>query len=238
LIIRESVAEAQGMSVSFEELVKLQLFERCASGAAFEYLIKHVGESEDGKPKFLQEMEEKVAKAEEWKSPDESWDNQFIKDWIKLNPRLSNIDLRPLLYLSRDKALSLANFDELSPDGRELLSGLCDAKSFYQPLIEKIRQLGEFEAEKILTRMIRRIRKGQWEYTEIMQALHIPKSFPQLAKSYLAMLDEIPANKRPSPLIPQLRGEIWAQELLSRWKEDEKSPSNVIKAIKVTGSKK
>ncbi len=74
LIIRESVAKAQGMSVSFEELVKLQLFERCATGAAFEYLTKQVGESEDGKPKFLIELEEKVAKAEELK---------FLEDFME-----------------------------------------------------------------------------------------------------------------------------------------------------------
>ena len=128
LIIRESVAKAQEMSVSFEELVKLQLFERCAPAAAFEYLAKQVGDSEDGKPKFLQELEEKVAKAEELTFPHDSWKAPFISDWLKLSPPLSEIDLRPLLYLSRDKAISLASFDELSPDGRELLSALCEAK--------------------------------------------------------------------------------------------------------------
>ena len=116
LIIRETVAKAQEMSVSFEELVKLQLFERCAPAAAFEYLAKQVGDSEDGKPKFLQDLEEKVAKAEELTFSHESWKAPFILDWLKLSPPLSEIDLRPLLYLSRDKAISLASFDELSPD--------------------------------------------------------------------------------------------------------------------------
>ncbi len=50
--------------------------------------------------------------------PHESWKAPFISDWLKLSPPLSEIDLRPLLYLSRDKAISLASFDELSPDGR------------------------------------------------------------------------------------------------------------------------
>ena len=78
LIIRETVAKAQEMSVSFEELVKLQLFERCAPAAAFEYLAKQVGDSEDGKPKFLQDLEEKVAKAEELTFSHESWKAPFI----------------------------------------------------------------------------------------------------------------------------------------------------------------
>ncbi len=238
LIIRESVARAQEMSVSFEELVKLQIFERCAPAAAFEYLAKQVGDSEDGKPKFLQELEEKVAKAEELTFPHESWKAPFISDWLKLNPPLSEIDLRPLLYLSRDKAISLASFDELSPDGRELLSALCEAKGLLQPLITNIKQIGAIESEKILTRMKRRARNQQWESAVIVQALHLPKAFPELATSFIAMLDEIPAGKRPAPLIPQLRNETWAKELLARWEQDDSSPAPVKKAINTAGRKK
>lgn len=238
LIIRESVAKAQEMSVSFEELVKLQLFERCAPAAAFEYLAKQVGDSEDGKPKFLQELEEKVAKAEELTFPHDSWKAPFISDWLKLNPPLSEIDLRPLLYLSRDKAISLASFDELSPDGRELLSALCEAKGLLQPLIANIKQIGAIESEKILTRMKRRARNQQWESAVIVQALHLPKAFPELATSFIAMLDEIPAGKRPAPLIPQLRNETWAKDLLARWEQDDSSPAPVKKAINTAAGRK
>lgn len=238
LIIRESVAKAQEMSVSFEELVKLQLFERCAPAAAFEYLAKQVGDSEDGKPKFLQELEEKVAKAEELTFPHESWKTPFISDWLKLNPPLSEIDLRPLLYLSRDKAISLASFDELSPDGRDLLSALCEAKGLLQPLIANIKQIGAIESEKILTRIKRRARNQQWESTVIVQALHLPKAFPELAISFIAMLDEIPAGKRPQALVPLLRNESWAMELLTRWEQDDNSPAPVKRAINSAGRKK
>lgn len=238
LIIRESVAKAQEMTVSFEELVKIQLFERGAPAAAFEYLAKQVGESEDGKPKFLQKLEDQVAKAEELTPLHESWKVPFIADWLKLSPPLADIDLRPLLYLSRDKAISLASFDELSPEGRELLNGLCAANGIIQILINNIKAVGLIEAEKILTRMKRRARNQQWDLSVITQTLHLPKAFPELATSYIAMLDEIPASKRPAPLIPQLRNEPWANELLSRWEQDENSPSPVKNAIKAKGRKK
>ena len=157
---------------------------------------------------------------------------------MKLSPPLSDIDLRPLLYLSRDKAISFASFDELSPEGRELLSALCEAKGLLQPLITNIKQIGAIEAEKILTRMKRRARNQQWESAVIVQALHLPKAFPELATSFIAMLDEIPAGKRPAPLIPQLRIESWAEELLSRWEQDDSSPATVKKAINTVGRKK
>jgi predicted KAP-like P-loop ATPase len=238
LIIRESIAKAQEMSVSFEELVKLQLFERCAPAAAFEYFAKQVCESEDGKPQFLRELEEKIAKDEELTFAHDSWKAPFIKDWLKLSPPLAETDLRPLLYLSRDKAISLASFDELSPKGREILSALCEAKTFLNPLIGKIQELGSIEAEKILTRMKRRAKNQQWEYAVILQIFHLPKAFPELSASFVAMLDEIPASKRPVSLIPQIGNEPWAKDLLSRWEIDEKSPSSVKKAINVTMSKK
>ena len=238
LVIRESIAKEQEMSVSFDALVKLQLFERCAPAAAFEHLAKQVGDSEDGKPKFLQEFESKIVKAEEITFPNDSWKDPFISDWLKLNPPLANIDLRPLLYLSRDKVLSLASFDELSPDGRDLLSALSEAKGLLQFLVTDIKQIGVIESEKILTRMKRKARNQQWEFNTILQVLHLPKAFPELATSFIAMLDEIPASKRPAPLIPQLRTEPWAKELLSRWGQDEGSPVPVKKAINTSWGKK
>ena len=39
LMIRDAVAKAQGLSIAFDQIVKLQLFERCAPHAAFEYLV-------------------------------------------------------------------------------------------------------------------------------------------------------------------------------------------------------
>ena len=238
LIIRESVAKAQEMSVSFEELVKLQLFERCAPAAAFEYLAKEVGDSKDGKPIFLQELEEKVANAKELTFTHESWKAPFISDWLKLSPPLSEIDLRPLLYLSRDKAISLASFDELSSDGREILSALCEAKGLFKPLIDKIKLIGQPESEKILTRMKRRAKNQQWESAAIVQALHIPKAFPELATSFIKMLDGILPGKRPAPLIPHLQNEPWAKELLSRWEQDDSTPALVKKAINAARRKK
>lgn len=231
LIIRESIANSQEMTVSFGELVKLQLFERCAPVAAFEYLAKQVGDSENGKPRFLQELEAKIEHGEELHFPDESWKIPFISDWLKLSPPLSDIDLRPLLYLSRDKAISLASFDELSPEGRDLLSALCEIKNFTSPIIRKIQQIGPNESEKILARMKRRARNQQWESVVIIQALHLPKAFSELASSFISMLDEIPATKRPVALIPLLRNEPWAKELLSRWEQDSNSPTPVRNAI-------
>jgi|MTBAKSStandDraft_1061840.scaffolds.fasta_scaffold02403_16 predicted KAP-like P-loop ATPase len=237
LMIRDAVAKAQGLTIAFDQLVKLQLFERCAQPAAFEYLVKHVAERDDGKAEFLNEIEASLTKGESFDMPDPSWEVPFVADWLKLNPKLGNTDLRPLLYLSRDRALSLASFDELSPEGRALLEGILEAKKLMQPLVEQLKSLGEAEGERILSRIRRRARSNQWDRNTLTQALHVPRAFPNLGPSFVNLLNEIPASKRPAPLIPLIRNEPWAKEMLERWRTDGESPDPVKKAITELGKK-
>lgn len=237
LMIRDAVAKAQGLSIAFDQLVKLQLLERCASQATFEYLVKKVAEREDGKAVFIAEIEQALAKGDTPVIPDASWNEPFITDWLKLNPRLGDVDLRPLLYLSRERTQSLASFDELSPEGRTLMEGILEADTFMKPLIESLKTLGEVEAERILNRIRRRARSNQWDRKSLIQALHVPKAFPNLGHSYVNLLNEIPASNRLASLIPLIQQEAWAKELLDKWSADVNTPNTVKKAITHLGRK-
>lgn len=231
LMIKQAVAKAQGMSVPFDQLVKLQLFQRCASPAAVEYLVKRVADSDDGRVSFLAEAEELLAKGETCDELDQSWKDAFVTEWLKLSPRLGDTDLRPLLHLSRDRALSLASFDELSAEGRELLDAILASKSGVSSLVEQLRKLGETECERILSRLRRRARANQWDHSTLSQALHITKAYPSLGSAFVNMLNEIPPTQRPAPLIPRLGNEAWAAPLLKSWEADEKTPTATKKAI-------
>lgn len=238
LMIRNTIAKAQEMTLSFEELVKMQLFERCASPAAFEFLTKQVAKSDVGKPTFLKDLEESLAKGEPYKIPDTSWDSPFLKEWVKINPPLADIDLRPLLHLSKDKSISLASYDEMSPQAQELLSALLESNNIENMLVEQLQNIGELESERILARLIRRSRTDQFDLSSIKRALHVPTAFPNLAPIFLGFLSEIPSNKRKAPLIPLIKEEDWAKSLLIKWGEDEHSPKPVRNAInKIKGNK-
>ncbi|MCY4225929.1 MAG: P-loop NTPase fold protein [Bacteroidetes bacterium] len=234
IMILDSVAKAQGMSIAFDHLVKLQLLERYAPRPAFEFLINHVTESKDGKATFIDEAEQSLSKDKSPKMPaDSSWDSPFIMEWLKINPRLGDTDLRPLLYLSRQTVFSSASFDELSSEGRDLLNGIMKAKTIMEPLIKQLQSLGENEAERILSRLRRKAREQQWEYQSLLAALHVPKAFPSLGSNYVNLLNEIPPSKRPAPLIPHLCHEIWAKDILKRWGADNQSPKFVKNAIAI-----
>lgn len=231
LMIRESIAKAQGMSIGFEEMVKLQLFERCASPAAFEFLIKAVGKSEDGKPTFFKDIEEALSKGESFEAPDASWDVPFIAEWLNLSPKLSGTDLRPLLYLSKDGGIAVGGLDELSQEGRELLDAILQAQSLMDPLVKQLPALGHTEGERILKRLMRRARAEQWEKHALNRCLHVTRAFPELGKLFVGLLQEIPAKKRPAPLIPYIKDEPWAKDLLSNWATDTGSPTPVKNAL-------
>jgi len=101
LMIRQAISEEMEIPLALEELVKVQLFERCASSSAFEFLIKAVAVSPDGKAQFLTAVEDAAKKGEKYEAPHPSWTGSFYEQWLKLAPRLTDKDLRPILHLSR-----------------------------------------------------------------------------------------------------------------------------------------
>lgn len=232
LIIRETIANTQGMGIAFEELVKLQLFERCSSSAAFEFLTKKVAESDDGKVEFLIEIEDKLKNSEEYEAPDPSWKDPFIEEWLKIAPVLSDVDLRPLLHLSKNTIISLSSVDELSQEAREIYEALLVVKSSNtKALVTKIQSLHEVEANKILIRLKRRLRSQEWNGNSLHGVLHVVKAYPSLGSSLTGLLEEIPIAKRLPSFIPLLSNEEWAKSILIQWEKDTNTPEPTKKAI-------
>ena len=231
LYIRQNIAASQGISIGFEEMVKYQLFERCASQSEFDVLAKDVAEDDEGKSKTLFEIESKIKNGEEY-SPGE-WKSPFMKQWLELSPALGEADLRPLIFLSRDRPIIRAAYDELSLEGQEIFEALCDAEDIVDELHEKIRSIGELEAGKILTRFRRHARSKQWSDIVLKQALNIPKAIPGLASSFIDLLNDIPSQKRSVSFTVLIREESWAQEQCQKWANDPETPKEVKNAIKI-----
>ena len=232
LEIRKKVAKFNGMTLDSGVLIKMLLFERCASEGAFDYLAKEVANAEDGKPEFIQRLEDDLLNGEKYESPDATWNNDFVQKWVLVEPKLGGMDLRPLLYLSRDKALSFVAYDELSAKGEELLTALKKVKSsIYQDLVEEVKSLGIKEAEILLKRIISLGRNEQWNVNILFAALHITEAFPELGRNLA--LCEIPAKSRKAPIIPIIAEKEWAKDMLKQWNDDPKTPNSVKKAIKL-----
>lgn len=233
LIIRQRIAEEQGLAIVFEQLVKLQLFERCATSSAFDYLARSVMDSSDGKPKFLIRIEKDLQKGNSYSPPDASWNNPFIESWLGINPSLSDVDLRPLLYLSREKFISSSNIDDISDDAKILLESLISSDGTFELLSDRLINLGEVEAEKIFSRLKTKCRSEQWSFEYLQKCLFVISTFPSLSNEFITLLKEIPGENRPAPLIPLIRKHAWATEILDSWMNDSTTNKQTVNAIKL-----
>ena len=231
LMIKRTIGEAQGLTISFEEQVKMQLFERCATEKAFEFLIQNISVV-DGKISFLKELEDNIAEGGEITLPDSSWDDNFIKGWLELKPNLGDTDLRPLVYLSREKSLSMQNSDDLSPEGKKILAILEVSSKFDDTLVPRIKKIGEAEANRLFVRMKKIIRSNQWNQKYFIQSMHIPTAFQSISIQFSSFVAEMPPEKRIPSLIPQLVRTEWGQSLVDLWKIDKATPERTIKTIK------
>ncbi|MEI7173286.1 MULTISPECIES: KAP family P-loop NTPase fold protein [Pectobacterium] len=233
LIIRQQIAEEQGLAIAFEELVKLQLFERCATTAAFDFLARSVTESEDGKPKFIEKIESDIQKGNVYTPPDPSWRNDFIESWVEIKPSLSSIDLRPLLYLSREKFISISNMDDISDEARNILESIIISDDTFEIFSERLKGIGEIEAEKIFSRLKVKCRSEQWSIEYLKKCLFVTSVYESMANEFTSLLREIPGETRPASLIPLINKNSWAIDLLESWEKDSNTNKQTVNAIKL-----
>jgi len=237
LLIREAIAYAQDLPVVFNQIVKMQLFERCATPAAYDILLKSI-DQKSGKIPFLADAEQKITNGEKIDAVHESWNAQFVQDWLKLEPKLGAVDLRPLLYLSREKSILFTSSDEISSIGQSVLRSLLLTKKLTPPLIDEVKKLGETEAERILNKLFRIIRESQFEIEKVQIAFHISAAYPALGTRLASFLYELPSQKISPVFLPLLRDESWAEELIKHWRDDPSTPVVVKNAIEITKHKK
>lgn len=233
LEIRKKVANLNGITVDLGILVKMLLFERCASQGAFDYLAEIVSKTTDGKPDKIKEIESDLEREKEYHAPDPKWNDEFIKEWVLLSPRLSDYDLRLLLYLSRDKSITLAGYDKISPAGEEIFKALQANKGIIikRDLVEKISQLGQEESEAILQRLLRMGRSDQWTNDSLGRAFHIIEAYPDLGSQLAVELTSLPCVARKPALVTAIKEKAWAKELIEQWEEDSNTPAEAKKIL-------
>ncbi|MGV2454817.1 UNVERIFIED_CONTAM: P-loop NTPase fold protein [Acinetobacter seifertii] len=219
LIIREKIASAQGLAIDFEILVKIQLFERCATSSEFEHLSKMILESDDGMPEKIIEIEQQAKNSETVSFPSEFL-SDFSKRWFAIKPELSNIDLRPYLYLSQDRSINIAQGQELSKESQTLLIAIINAKSYLPMLDTSIKALAPYDAKAILKHLIKNARIKQYSKESLTCCLNITRNFPEFSSDLIDLLKSINYQFIKRDLIPSFKNESWSNEVFQVWKDN------------------
>ncbi len=237
LSIRMSMARAQGVSVNESELAKVLLFERCGDPKAYLELIKAVTESNDGKPAFLLEWEQKAMTGKSSKSSP-TWDDPFITEWLRLPPQLGNTDLRGALYVSREHAPLITPEDRLSAEAAELLEGLLKHPDMAESTKDRLAALLRSEITVIMDRLLDQAhREQEWGAPPILAACMVVSAVdPSQGARLSGFLKERPAAQIKPSIIPKISDELWSQTVFDTWLSDTHISKPVKKAIETRRS--
>lgn len=235
LSIRLDIAQSQHITVDEAAVAKMLLFERCASEYVYAALVKAINDSDGGKPAFLKPWEQKVLAGQELSDLEPKWNTEFIKDWLAVPPQFGDLDLRSVVYVSREHLPIITAEDRLSSDGAELLAALLEVKNqTITPLSNRLKKLPQPEIGLIMDRLLVRARQIQeWGTPPILYAcLTVIDADPNQSEKLVIFLRQVAGSRLRTPLIPVLGGKKWAKELLIYWQSLKDTPDTVKKAIK------
>lgn len=218
--IRMAISRAHGVGVDEAVLGKMLLFERIGSPKAYAELTKAVTESADGKPAFLAEWEENANAGKELKllAP---WDEPFILEWLKLTPKLSDRDLRGVLYVSREHAPLISPEDRLSSEAAELLTALLQHPEMAASLKARLTKVARAETTIIMDRLLDHARQEQeWGVPNILEAcLAVAEADPLQGPRLAAFLSERPVAQVKANIVPKIGDQPWANDVFEKWEK-------------------
>lgn len=219
--LRSALATPQGIELDIPALAKWHLVERCNEPLATA-LAALVTSASDGRVPVLQAAEE-LAKDPSKALPDpfKSSDESFAREWLQLKPALGEVDLRPLLHLSRDTATREFGADNMTSDGRKLRDALVVATGSNAPLTDAIKAVDAIQAGMAMGRAWQiRAGKRTWRLAEDVVPLIEPcKVYPELGAQAAALLADAPVAKIKAGIIPRLYEQSWARPILDTWEE-------------------
>ena len=234
LAIRMSIARAQSVSVDEAALAKMLLFERCAGQEAYTELIAAINEGDEGKPSFLVEWEKQSRAGEKIEELLPPWNSPFILEWLALPPAFAEMDLRSVVYVSREHMPIITSSDQLSSEASGILEALLALEGRSSALLgDQLRTLTGREVALIAERLMVRARQEQeWGTPQVLWALlTVIEVDEQHAPGFARFLESIPRALLQADIVPVLCEHEWASVALKKWGLEDETPEPVRRAI-------
>lgn len=268
LLFRQSMANAKEIRLATRVLAKLMLLEYL--NPTFFKQLAEFQAIQNGKPEELSKIEQLIAKKSymsevvdisenktvktDTQDEDESdeasriiglWlGDQWMFDWLKMEPQLRDIDLRSYFYFSRDRFSPQKDLvGRISPLAQEVISLLLNSMEAKNRLgLEKLATVSLNEASLIFDTIVSKIKitESQDERNELQRILFdVTEVRSDLASQLLGFLGGQPVNRVSFALIPRLKGVIkdpklgeGLNSLLKKWAENTSS-TNLSKAAEI-----
>ncbi|MDN8644786.1 P-loop NTPase fold protein [Stenotrophomonas indicatrix] len=134
--LRARIAQRRGMPVDEAMVAKFALFERCVDSIAVKKLYAIINDAAQGKPDLIAKLEKASDDPKKFEEacPDEWKKNAaFLYDWIGLKPTLTGLDLRSLVYLSKETAVLRSVSGDISQASADAVARLLSVKTLLSP---------------------------------------------------------------------------------------------------------
>ncbi|HHW7446075.1 TPA: KAP family P-loop NTPase fold protein [Pasteurella multocida] len=157
--MRTKIADKHQMLLDESIITKLVIFERCVDFDVVTKFYQRIIE-EEGKPGLLKELENDNEQNLSTLSENKHIQT-FIKEWAKLEPKLSDVDLRAAIYLSRETIPLNTYTAQLSQNAQNALSILLKtaSRAGSQNTQNVILQLTIDEQISVMEALIEQLRK-------------------------------------------------------------------------------
>lgn len=201
---RQIIASARQMPIDISLITKMALFERCCNSKSISYLYNLINSSSDGKPKILEELEEltndidgfKVKLPKEW---EDHYD--FLLSWFGLEPKFKNVNLRPLLYLSKETVPLRTVSKGLSSDGETAFNTLLKIRNTSSKAApEAIGDIPVGEEILVMDLILGELSKhNNWESKPngFMGAFLLAKELEETRPQFISFMNTVMVEKTP-----------------------------------------
>ncbi len=237
LSIRKKLAKLHGIQVDDAILAKVLLFERCASAAAFDFLVEAVNGSVDGKAAVLAEAEAAARESggfegdrfKDWQS-----DKDFVVEWLKLDPQLAAVDLRGALHVGRENRAYVSAEDRVSGNAQDVASEMLAARvevasALRKRFIALPREEKSYVEDKVFDRASV---EAHWGTPDILWSLEcIAEADPVAGDRVVGFFRRVNSVAFSAPFFLRIRNSDWGQKLIADVRSRTDLPGPVQKVM-------
>lgn len=231
VFLRKALAKPQNIDVDVQVLAKWHLLERCDEAVA-NALAEKVSAEREGRIGILHDAEV-AAKNQDGTLSSPFGDKSFVREWLQLEPLLGDMDMRPILHLSRDSTVRDFGADDLNTAGKALRDALVAARNSNEALKQQIRDAGDFQSGLAMARAweLRRSSRTWQKAEEVLMLVEVSRIHPSVGVRAATLVSQAPITQLAPGLVSALIDFDWMKGVLSKWEQDDQLPQPVKRAI-------
>jgi len=224
LLMRIEMAKTREINLEKRKLAKLMILEYFKPEWFKE--LANLQSNNEGRPEEIKKLEDFLLQKEHPKDEDNaeeqdepldiekkynSWlSDSWMKDWLKSKPNLTNIDLRPYFYFSRDSLGVISSVTQrMSPKAQEIIGKLLHkSDAVCNRALEESKEISSIDASAIFQTLSQRVRQEEYlggEDSALNILFRFSKTRKELISQMISLLEKLPEKALPSSVVVKVQ---------------------------------